>query len=203
MYFDEGKSIHYIASEMNTIKQNIYGYIKRDPRYSNEAARRKEEKSSEIIKNSDKIVKLYYEDHKKVCKIAETVNLSDATVTNVIKKDKRYKAEKQKRKNESLKRNRELSKQIKAKRRKEAKDAVIMSNLALLQTQNAISMSRTRKISENGIVAANLSHYIYNSKNGRLVYDKRCGARPFDLPNSVGVHTYKYFTGKTYQESEV
>lgn len=203
MYFDEGKNIQDIATELKTIKQNIYGYIKRDPRYLKEAARRKEAKSSEIIKNSDEIIKLYYEEHKRVCEIAETVNLSDATVTNVIKKDKRYKDEKQKRKNESLKRNRELSKQIKARRRKEAKDAVIMSNLALLQTQNAISMSRSRKISNTGIVAANLGHYVYDSKKEKLVYDKRCGARPFDLPNSVGVHTYKYFTGKAYQESEV
>lgn len=203
MYFEDGKKLQEIALIVKSTKQNIYGCVKKDPRYLEEAARRKEEKSLEVIKKSEKIKKLYYEEHKKVFEIANKVNLSNSTVTYVIKKDKRYKLEKENRKNESLKRNRELSKKIRAKRREETKDAAIMSNLRLLQIQNAISMSRARKISAAGIIEINLNHYKFNSEKQKLQFDKSCGDRPFDLPKSIGVHLVRAYEGKTYEKNKV
>lgn len=203
LYFEDGKRLQEIALIMKSTKQNIYGYVKKDSRYLKEAARRKEEKTLDIIKKSETIKKLYYENHEKVIEIAKEVNLSNSTVTYVIKKDKRYKLEKENRKSESLKRNRELSKKIKTKRREQAKDAVIISNLRLLQIQNAISMSRTRKISAAGIIEINLNHYKFNSQKQKLEFDKSCGTRPYDLPKSIGVHSVKSYEGKTYEKNKV
>lgn len=203
MYFEDGKMLQEIALIMKSTKQNIYGYIKKDPRYLKEAARRKKEKYLEAIKKSEKIKELYYENHRKVFKIAREVNLSNSSVTYVIKKDKRYNLEKENRKNESLKRNRELSKKIKAKKRKETKDAVIMGNLRLLQIQNAISMSRARKISAAGIIEINLNHYKFNSQKQKLEFDRSCGDRPYDLPKSIGIHSVKSYEGKTYERNKV
>jgi len=203
MYFEDGKKLQEIAFIMKSTKQNIYRYVKKDPRYLKEAARRKEEKYLKLTKRSEKIKSLYYKEHKKVFEIANEIGLSDSTVTYVIKKDKGYKLEKDKRKSESLKRNRELSKKIKAKRREESKDAAIMSNLKLLQIQNAISMSRTRKISDAGIIEINLNHYKFNSKRQKLEFDKSCGVRPFDLPKSIGIHSVKSYEGKTYEKNKV
>lgn len=203
MYFEDGKKLQEIALIMKSTKQNIYGYVKKDSRYLKEAARRKKEKCLEVIKKSEKIKKLYYENHKKVVEIANEVNFSNSTVTYVIKKDKRYKLEKENRKNESLKRSRELSKKIKAKKREEARDAVIMSNLRLLQIQNAISMSRTRKISATGIIEINLNHYKFNSQKQKLEFDKSCGNRPYDLPKSIGIHFVKSYEEKTYEKNKV
>lgn len=203
MYFEDGKKLQEIALIMKSTKQNIYGYVKKDSRYLKEAARRKEEKALEFIKKSEEIKKLYYENHKKVFEIAKKVNFSNSAITYVIKKDKRYKIEKEKRKNESLKRNRELSRKIKAKRREEAKDSAIMNNLRLLQIQNAISMSRTRKISSAAIIEINLNHYKFNSEKQKLEFDKSCGDRPFDLPKSMGIHSVKLYEGKTYEKNKV
>lgn len=201
MYFGEGKTIQEIAALMKSTKQNIYEYIKRDARYENEAARRKAAKALEVFKMSQKIIRLYYENHKKAFEIAKEVKLSNSTITYIIKKDVRYKLEKEKRKKESLKRNRELSKKIKSQKRNESKDDIIMSNLKLLQMQNAISMSRTRKISNVGIVEINLSHYKYNSQ--KLEFDRSCGAKPFDLPRSIGIHSLTMYEGKTYEKNKV
>lgn len=203
MYFNEGKKIQEIAILMKSSKQNIYKYIKSDPRYLKEAAERREKKSLEVLKKSEKIIKLYYEQHKKVCEIAKEVTLSNSAVTYVIKKDNRYKFEKDKRKKESLKRNRELSKKIKSEKRNVLREDMIMSNLKLLQIQNAISMSRTRKISDAGIVEINLKHYRFNSKKQKLEFDKSCGARPFDLPQSMGIHSFKIYKTKTYEKNKV
>lgn len=203
MYFDEGKTIQEIAALMKSTKQNIYEHIKRDARYEKEAARRKVEKTLETLKKSQEIIRLYYENHKKVFEIAKEVKLSNSTITYIIKKDVRYKLEKEKRKKESLKRNKELSKKIKAQKRNESKDDIIMSNLKLLQMQNAISMSRPRKISNAGIVEINLSHYKYNSQKQKLEFDRSCGAKPFDLPKSIGIHSLKMYEEKTYEKSKV
>ena len=203
MYFDEGKKIQEIAIMIGSTKQNIYKCIKSDSRYLKEAARRRKEKSLKIFKKSEQIIKLYYENHKKVFEIAKEVKLSNSAITYVIKNDKRYKFEKERRKRESLKRNRELSKKIKAEKRSNSKDDIIMSNLKLLQIQNAISMSRTRKISNVGIVDINLSHYKFNSKKQKLEFDKSCGDRPCDLPKNIGIHSFKIYEGKTYEKNKV
>lgn len=203
MYFSEGKTLKEIAVLMKSTKQNIYEHIKKDDRYNKEAARRKLEKSLEVLKMSQEIIRLYYENHKKVLEIAKEVQLSNSSITYVIKKDNRYKVEKERRKKESLKRNRKLSKEIKAQKRNEAKDDTIMSNLKLLQMQNAISMSRTSKISNAEIVGINLRHYKYNSKKQKLEFDKSCGCRPFDLPKSMGIHSLKIYEGKTYEKNKV
>lgn len=203
MYFDEKKGIQNIADIIGSTKQTIYNCIKKDPRYLEEANKRRENKNEKIKCRYSEIIELYYVQKKKVCDIAKKLGLNNASVTYVIKKDPRYDYEKKRRSLESKERNREMSKRIKTKKRKENDDFAVMNNLKLLQKQNSISMSKTRKMTSIGIVEANLNHYKFNEKKQRLEFDKSCGVRPIDLPSTIKVHTNQYFTGKTYEESEV
>lgn len=203
MYFNEKKSIQEIAKIMESTKQNIYKHVKKDSRYLEEASRRRKTKNEQKALQYEKVKKLYYAEKKRACEIAKELDLSNATITQIIKGDARYKNEKKRRNIESKEKNKEDSKMIKAEKRKQNDDLNIMSNLMLLQKQNSIAMSRIRKMSDIGIVAANLNYYKFNMEKQRLEFDKSFGARPFDLPNSIGVHTVKTYERKTYEESKV
>ncbi|MCR3759356.1 helix-turn-helix domain-containing protein [Clostridium felsineum] len=206
MYFNKSMSIKDIANKFCKSRTAIYKIVKKDQRYESIKKTREQQKNEIVKEKQDLVEKLFFTENKKVCEISKELQISNSLITRIIKSDSRYKAEKSKRKIESKKRNVEATKKIINKKRQSMRssyDNSIFSGMMLLQKQNAISMSRNRKMSTTGIVAANLNHYNYDSKRQRLVFDNSCGVRPVDLPRSIKIHTCDYIPLKTYEESEV
>ncbi|PJI06592.1 MULTISPECIES: hypothetical protein [Clostridium] len=206
MYFNKNIPVQDIANKFSKSRAAIYKIVKADIRYE-ETKNFREQKKNELVKENQNLVKkLFFDEHKKVCEIARDLNISNTLVTKIIKSDNRYENEKSRRKLESKKKNVEATKEIVNKKRQRMRssyDSSIVSGMMLLQKQNAISMSTTRKISTTGIVTANLNHYVYDSKRQKLVFDNSCGDRPIDLPKSIKIHTCDYIPFKAYEESKV
>ncbi|URZ15413.1 hypothetical protein [Clostridium felsineum] len=206
MYFNKNMSVKDIANKFCKSRTAIYKIIKSDIRYEETKNFREQQKNELVKENQDSVKKLFFTENKKVCEISKKLQISNALVTRIIKLDSRYETEKSKRRIESKKRNVKATKEIINKKRQSMRssyDNSIVSGMMLLQKQNAISMSRNRKMSTTGIVAANLNHYNYDSKRQRLVFDNSSGVRPVDLPRSIKIHTCDYIPLKTYEESEV
>ena len=206
MYFNKHISVKDIADKVLKSRTAIYKIIKLDSRYE-DTKKIKEEQKNELVKEKQELVKkLFFDEHKKVCDIAKDLSVSNSLITKIIKNDSKYENERNRRKIDSRKRNVEATKKIvneKRQRMKSLYDSSIVSGMMLLQKQNAISMSTTRKISTTGIVTANLKHYLYNPQKQKLIYNDECGARPFDLPKSIKIHTCDYIPFKAYEESMV
>lgn len=209
-FFKEGKTVKEITMLTNKSKTYVYSVLKKDSSYNEEVECRKKIRETESKEREEKIKDLFFNEKLKPTDIAAKLGVLKSTVTSIIKKDCRYKKEKRNRKNESAKRNKEFTLSFMKEKRQSSKECTandnsIMANLELLQKQNAISMSRSRKISDEGIVSYYLSCYDYDGKKKKLVYNaKRCGTKPSDMPNSRNIHTsVAKFTNKPYSESIV
>ncbi|MCR3760195.1 helix-turn-helix domain-containing protein [Clostridium felsineum] len=184
LYFDKKIAISKIAKMVSKSRTSIYEILKKDERYEVESQRRRKLSEFEIAKKEEKITRLFYEKRLKVYEIAGIFNISNATVTKVIKKDLNYKNEKARRKGESRKINREKSKlAIKKKRGKIREEELRI--LLKLQKQNAIDMSRMSKLSTKKMVEMNLNHYKYNPISKSLEFVEASGSKPNDLPYKV------------------
>lgn len=206
MYFNRTLSVQDIANKFSKSRAAVYKIIKSDSRYENTKKIKEEQKNKLVKENKALVKKLFFDEHKKVCEVARDLDISNTMVTKIIKSDNRYENEKSMRKVENKKKNVEATKEIVNKKRQRMRssyDSLIVSGMMLLQKQNAISMSRNRKVSTTGIVTANLNHYTYDNKRQRLVFNNSCGDRPFDLPRSIKIHTCEYVPFKAYEESMV
>jgi IS30 family transposase len=128
------------------------------------------------------IQRLYFREHKKIKEIAESLNCSTDTVSRIIKKDERYKTEKE------LRRNNTKEKQKNSKKEKRKEDNRILESLKRQQEKHAILMSRKRKLSTDALIELAITHYKYDKEHKQLVFTEDFGERPSDLPRTVKVH---------------
>lgn len=170
LYFEHHKSIDFISSEIGLSKPAILKSLKKDKDlYEAERKQRVaklDEKKQELYK---KIQNMYFDKKLTPIKISEDLNVSRSTVTRALQQSKDYAQEKENRKASN-------------KRHNASDDADIMSDLINKQRRNAIAMSKNKKISNDGIINLNLSHYQYNSEKHALVFNESCGKRPSDVP---------------------
>lgn len=120
----------------------------------------------------EEIVSSYYIQHLKVKEISETLNVSSAYITKIIKQDSRYADEKQYRKDISkTKRNLDKNKYIKNKRDKQR----IEDNYLAIKAQHdeaSRELSKSKHLSDESFRKWNYSAYTYNPSKRRYEFDE-------------------------------
>lgn len=94
LHFEKNMSVIDISKELSISRQCVYKYLKKLKEYKEEINNRKED----IKSKENKILDMFYNEHKKIKDIAEIQNVSMAEITRIIKKDERYQIEKNNRK---------------------------------------------------------------------------------------------------------
>ncbi len=134
--------------------------------------------------SKENIINLFYDEHLKVKKIAEQLNISSSYITKVIKQDSRYMQEKDFRKKES-KNNRKIAqnKFIKNKRQKQR----LEDNYSYVQSQHEQAtreLSKSSHLSNESYRKWNYSAYSYNPSKKRYEFDTKLG-RSADVPKYI------------------
>lgn len=120
------------------------------------------------INKSSEIIRLFYDLHKRPVDIAKQVGVVKSYITKIIKRDKRYFEEKNRRKQESQERHKECKRKYIQKRRQEER-------MQYLEMINQIDkdnqyLSTKKKLSDEAFAKWNRSAYEYckNSSNLKL-----------------------------------
>lgn len=115
------------------------------------------------MEKKEKIIFLYYEKGLIQTEIADELNVSKAYITKIIKKDKRYQEEKQKRKSKNkIKNKQETKKYIKKKREYEK---ILNEEVRKQHIQASMELSGRQSISNRNFRNWNKSIYEFNPKN--------------------------------------
>lgn len=134
------------------------------------------------------IIRLYYEEHKRLSKIVPIVKKTPQYVSKIVTKDKRYKNEKQYKKQQLLERkkayNKEYSKSyVRNAKGKEDREEYYKL-LARIDKDNKVLSTKT-EMSDVDFAKWNRSVYEYAKKSSNLVLKKGIKAT-FDVPKTVG-----------------
>ncbi len=134
--------------------------------------------------SKENIINLFYNEHLKVKKIAEQLDISSSYITKVIKQDSRYMQEKDLRKKES-KNNRKIAQNefIKKKRAKQR----LEDNYSYVQSQHKQAtkeLSKSSHLSNESYRKWNYSAYNYNPSKKRYEFDEKLG-RSIDVPKYI------------------
>lgn len=134
--------------------------------------------------SKENIINLFYNEHLKVKKIAEQLDISSSYITKVIKQDSRYMQEKDLRKKES-KNNRKIAQNefIKKKRAKQR----LEDNYSYVQSQHnqaTRELSKSSHLSNESYRKWNYSAYSYNPSKKRYEFDNKLG-RSADVPKYI------------------
>lgn len=147
------------------------------------------------MSKKEKILKMYFEEHKLQDVIAESVGITQSYISQVIKKDKRYLIEKENRHNESMNKKSEYNKEYYKTYNRPSKNDNSYEQLQEQLKQDSLELSYSNgTISDYDFAKWNISAYHRNSK-GNLVLDRKlkCG---FDVPKSININikipTQKY-----------
>lgn len=132
------------------------------------------------------IIDLYYIKKFKQKDIANKLNISEATVSRIIRKDKRYSLEKEYRKKENkIKHNKSIQKRVVHKRKKnQFKDKNDDLILKKIHMQDACELSKHFHLSNENYRQWNYSAYNYNPSKRRYEFNKKLG-RSADVPKYV------------------
>ena len=132
----------------------------------------------------EKIINLFYFKHLKVKDIADTLHVSSAYITKIIKQDNRYIEEKETRKKES-KKNRKLAQNKFVREKREQKR--IEDNYAILQVQHVQAvkeMSKSNYLTNENYRKWNSGAYKYNPVKKQYEFDETLG-RAYAVPKIV------------------
>ena len=127
------------------------------------------------------INKLYFEEQKSLTEIASTINTSISYVSKILKKNEKYTEEKERRKQETLKRKRKIQKQIIYEVRKRNR-LLDNSNLKLQHEQAVRELSKNSTIGNNALRKWCGSAYKYNKDKNRYEFNINELNKPADFP---------------------
>lgn len=102
--------------------------------------------------NKARILNMYFAEHKKQAKIAESLGISQQYVSKIIKADNRYLVEKESRKIQNLQKRKETKAQYQKQRRQSKYDDIEYQRLLLLQRQHAIDISGKTRFFDSNVV---------------------------------------------------
>lgn len=123
------------------------------------------------MSNKERIIDLFYNEHLKPIDIAIKLNVSNAYVSKIIKKDFRYDEEKSQRKQQNkLKHNKQTREYIKWKQQSDRDN---YEALKAQLKQDVLELSYYFDISDRNFRKANASAYKYNSKKKRFEIDRK------------------------------
>lgn len=123
------------------------------------------------MSNKEKIIDLFYNKHLKPVDIALELDVSNAYITKVIKKDCRYQEEKNQRKQQNQLRHKENTIEYMKLKQKSKQDSYEALKCQL--KKDAEELSYYFDISDRSFRKNNSSAYKYNSKKKRFEIDKK------------------------------
>ena len=134
------------------------------------------------MSNKEKIIDLFYREHSKPVDIALELNVSNAYVSKVIKKDFRYYEEKNQRKQQNKQKHKERTIEYMKLKQKSNKDSYEALKAQL--KQDAEELSYYFDISDRSFRKFNSSAYKYNAKKKRFEIDRKLTVS-IDVPKVV------------------
>ena len=134
------------------------------------------------MSNKEKIIDLFYNEHLKPVDIALELNVSNAYVSKIIRKDSRYHEEKSQRKQQNELKHKERTIEYMKLKQKSNKDSYEALKAQL--KQDAEELSYYFDISDRSFRKFNASAYKYNAKRKRFKIDKRLTVS-IDVPKAV------------------
>ena len=134
------------------------------------------------MSNKEKIIDLFYNEHIKSVDIALELNVSNAYVSKVIKKDSRYHEEKSQRKQQNELKHKERTIEYMKLKQKSNKDSYEALKAQL--KQDAEELSYYFDISDRSFRKFNSSAYKYNAKKKRFEIDRKLTVS-IDVPKVV------------------
>lgn len=138
------------------------------------------------MNNKDKILKMYYEEKIKQNDIATLLEISQSYISQVIKKDDRYKSFKEDRHKKSMKKKAEYNKAYLAnyERPKKIDNSYQALQAQLARDAQALSYKNDNYISNLAFTKWNRSVYKYDKYSSDLVLDKSINVTK-DVPKRV------------------
>lgn len=127
------------------------------------------------------INRLYFEEKKTLTEIAKIINTSVSYISKVLRKDERYKEEKEKRKNDNLKARRDKQKTLIYGNRRNKIDLeyITMKNQ---HEQATKELSKSATLGKDTLRKWCSSAYKYNGKKKRYEFDTDNLLKPADFP---------------------
>ena len=134
------------------------------------------------MSNKEKIIDLFYNEHLKPVDIALELNVSNAYVSKIIRKDSRYDEEKSQRKQQNELKHKERTIEYMKLKQKSNKDSYEALKAQL--KQDAEELSYYFDISDRSFRKFNSSAYKYNAKKKRFEIDRNLTVS-IDVPKVV------------------
>lgn len=134
------------------------------------------------MSNKEKIIDLFFNEHLKLVDIALELNVSNAYVSKVIKKDSRYHEEKIQRKQQNELKHKERTIEYMKLKQKSNRDSYEALKAQL--KQDAEELSYYFDISDSSFRKFNSSAYKYNAKKKRFEIDRKLTVS-IDVPKVV------------------
>ena len=132
----------------------------------------------------NKIIEMFFYNHLSVKEIAESINVSSAYITKIIKTDERYTKEKEYRKEKSKEKRRQDKNNFMKNKREQKR---IDDNYSFVQAQHdkaTRELSKSRYLTNETYRKWNSSAYKYNPLKKRYEFDERLG-RASDIPKYI------------------
>lgn len=127
---------------------------------------------------------LYYEQKKSLTEIAEIINTSISYVSKILRKDKKYKIEKEKRKQDKLLHRKQVQKKMIYDKRKDnniTKD-IDYIDLKRKHEEAAMELSQHSTIGNQALRKWCSGAYKYNENKNRYEFDTQNLLKPADFP---------------------
>lgn len=139
------------------------------------------------MNKKERILQMYFEEHKIQNIIAKSVGVSQSYISQVIKSDERYSKEKEKRHNESMNRKAEYNKQYYKTYERPRKDDNSYNQLLALLAKDTLELSYYGgNISDYDFAKWNLGAY-HRNKKGDLVIDRNLNVGS-DVPRKINMN---------------
>ena len=147
------------------------------------------------MSKKERIVDLYYTQHLKQIDIADKVETSPQYVSKIVKQDKRYEQEKERRQKENAKNRKEYIKNYWKEYKRPVKENNTYEQMKALQKQDAKELSyKSNVISDYVFAKWNISAY-HRNKKGNLILDRKLNVGA-DVPRKINMNikipTQKY-----------
>lgn len=131
------------------------------------------------------IQNLYFNEEKTLTEIAKELNTSVSYISKILRANKLYLIEKEKRKRENLSKRRIKQKEIIYKNRKNKEKDLSYYELKSAHEQASKELSKSRKLGTEAIRKWCPSVYHYNKKKNRYEFQDDKSIRSLDLPKYI------------------
>ena len=137
------------------------------------------------MNNKETIESLYFEEKKNLTEISKILNVTVGYISKILKQNKDYMIEKERRKQENLTKRRNIQKDMIYSKRKQKGIDLGYIELQNAHEQAAKELSKSSRIGTEALRKWCSSAYKYNSLKKRYEFDAGSSAKSVDLPQYI------------------